>query len=86
MRYEISPNVVSTEVDDHVVLLNIESQEFYTIDLLAKEIWQLLEAGESKSAIVRRIVEQYDVSQRQAEVDSNAFLQQMITAGLLTPV
>lgn len=41
MRYEISPNVVSTEVDDHVVLLNIESQEFYTIDLLARGCYGL---------------------------------------------
>lgn len=54
-----------------------------TLDPVGAVIWKGLEAGEEKSAILQRILDQFDVEADVAARDLDEFLDQMEKAGLL---
>lgn len=57
------------ENDEEVVLLNVESGDYYSLNPLGAFIWKLIVEGLDESQIVNRIVTEYDVEPTQASKD-----------------
>jgi len=90
-RDQIGPNSVLqrasemlfNKIDEEVVMLSITNSEYYGLDKVGSRIWELLESPVSMKELVRMLLEEYDVSQEQCEIDTVTFLNKLIDKKLL---
>ena len=79
----IPPQVMSRQVDDETVLLDLKSGHYFGLDGVGKRIWEGVEAGQSLRDTVAGIVAEYDVGEERAAKDVLAFAGSLAEKGLL---
>lgn len=62
MKVTIPETVLSTELNDEAVLLNLESGTYFALDAVGLDMWRLLCSGATLESACDELVEQYDVS------------------------
>jgi hypothetical protein len=82
-RIVVNDSVVSADLDDEMVLLNIETGVYFGLDPLGARIWQLLAAGEDEDAIVQAILAEYDIDLATLRADLAEFLAMLTEKGLV---
>ena len=76
-------NLLSTELDQETVLMSIDAGAYYGLEGPARSIWEILETPMTFSALVDRLVEEYQVSPETCAADLERFLSEMEREGLL---
>jgi hypothetical protein len=76
-------NVLSSTVEEEVVLLNLKQGAYYTLDLIGAEIWRMLDKPTTAGAIIALILEEYDAPREQVEADVFALLNDLHDEGLI---
>jgi Coenzyme PQQ synthesis protein D (PqqD) len=76
-------NQVSTDLGAETILLSMQSAEYYGLDAVGSRIWELARAPIRVSDICDAIAREYDVDPEQCEADVLAFLQLLVTKGLI---
>jgi hypothetical protein len=76
-------NLLSTELDQETVLMSIDAGAYYGLEGPARSIWEILETPLTFSALVDRLVEEYQVSPDTCAADLERFLGEMEREGLL---
>ena len=76
-------NLLSTELDQETVLMSIDAGAYYGLEGPARSIWEILETPLTFSALVDRLVEEYQVSPEACAADVEGFLSEMEREGLL---
>ena len=75
--------MLSTELDQETVLMSIDAGAYYGLKGTAQCIWEQLETPLTFSALVARLVEEYEVSPEACAADLAGFLAEMEREGLL---
>ena len=83
-RFIVSSDVLFQEVSGEVVLLDLASERYFGLDALGTRVWQHIDQGTQWDDALEQIMEEYDVSREQLEMDVEALLAQLLQAGLLT--
>ena len=86
MRVEISDDVIYQEVRDEVVLLHLESQQYFGLDSVGADIWKLLKAHGDSEAVVQGMKASYKVEESRLRDDVSAFFDELIRSGLVRQV
>jgi hypothetical protein len=81
-RLRVNGSVVSAELENEAVLLNVETGIYFGIDAVGTEIWKLLEEGATEDEIVARLLEEYDVEAAELRTDVIEFLDVLQKNGL----
>ncbi len=84
-QLRMSDDIVSAQVDSGLVLLNLQTGEFYGLEETSVRFWELLSTTGSIEGTARQIAEEYDADPTEVEADLEAFIVQLKDAGLLTP-
>lgn len=58
----IPPQVMSRQVGDELVILDLESGTYYGLDLVGARIWELLETGSTFREVCETLVAEFDAS------------------------
>jgi uncharacterized protein YpbB len=67
-RFRPHPEVVDTEIEaQEVVLLHLQSMQYYSLNLTGRHIWQGLKQGLSLEEISRQLQADFEVEAAQAE-------------------
>ena len=90
-RFAKDPSIVSRNVAGEQILVPIrqkagEIDSIYTLNEVASRIWELLDGEKQVEEIKNAIVEEFEVSQKEAEEDLLKFLQQLEEAGAVRTV
>ncbi|MEK6276721.1 MAG: PqqD family protein [Actinomycetota bacterium] len=72
-----SPEVVSTELEDGAVLLNMETRLYYSLNQEGLEIWSLLESATGPDELARLLTHAFDVDEERARTSVSAFLREL---------
>ncbi len=83
MRVEISDDVIYQEVRDEVVLLNLESQQYFGLDSVGADVWKLLKEHGDSEAVVQGMKSSYRVDEAKLRSDVDALVADMVQAGLV---
>jgi len=70
-------------IDGEVVMLSIENSEYYGMDKVGSRIWELLEQPLSLNDLVKKLMEEYEVSEEQCALDTLEFLRTLTEKKLL---
>ena len=82
----VPPQVMSRQVDDETVLLDLKSGTYFGLDGVGKLIWEGVEGGSSLRETVKAIVSEYEVDPNRAETDVLEFADELVERGLLETV
>jgi hypothetical protein len=78
-----SPGVVYESFDDEVVVINLESGNYYSFNLTGAKIWDLIIKGFNSHAIIKVLQSSYSDDQKTVESSVNAFLQDLLSNEIL---
>lgn len=76
-------NIVS-DMDGEKVMLNIERGKYYNLGLLGGVIWELIENPITGEQLVKLLLEQYAVEQKECETEVLSFLNDLRGEELIT--
>lgn len=78
-----SQELLTSEVDGEVVMMNIESGKYYGINSVGAEIWRLLENPVSVSNICGELVKTFEIDNPTCETEVLTFLGSLEAENLL---
>ena len=70
----VENSVLFQEIGGEVVLLDIESGEYYGLNEVGSRIWTLIQDGRTASGILSTMLKEYDVSENLLASDIKQFL------------
>jgi Coenzyme PQQ synthesis protein D (PqqD) len=77
-----NPEILVTDLEDELVLLNPRTQAMFTLNGTGRMVWQNL-GKVSPEAIAEKITEAFEVDLETAQKDTDALLETLKAAGLL---
>jgi len=83
MKVTIPETVLSTELQNEGVLLNLETGEYFGLDEVGVEMWKVLRASGTVEAARSVLLEQYDVTAEVLTRDLDELIAQLAERKLL---
>ena len=77
------PDLLASQVDDEMVMLDMESGNYFGLDSIAADIWNLLEQPISITALCQRLEQEYQVDHQQCLADTTEFLEQLLANNMI---
>ncbi|HEU4642350.1 MAG TPA: PqqD family protein [Gemmatimonadaceae bacterium] len=65
-RYRVSPNALAASLSDGVVLLNLQTNRYFSLNETGTRVWNLLSCATPRSEIVATLAREYAVSEEEA--------------------
>ncbi len=81
--YKAPDNYSWRDVNNELVVLNLQSGEYFTFNDVGRVIWLLLNDGKNVDEIARSITDQYATTEEKARIDVRAFIDNLFRQGLL---
>ena len=81
--FKPTQNVAWRDVNDEVVILDLKSGEYYTLNSVGQFIWKSAMQDMPLTDIQQAIVDEFDVAPERAEKDLHEFVAAMIQEGML---
>lgn len=90
-RLTKDPSIVSRKIADELILVPIRQKagdigSIYTMNEVARRIWELIDGEKRVAEIGDAILEEFEVSAKEAEADLVQFLQQLEQVGAVRGV
>jgi hypothetical protein len=79
----IPAQVMSRQVGDETVILDLGSGMYFGLDPVGARIWQLLSDGRQLDAVVSTLLSEYDVEEDQLRQDVNSLVSELLSRGLI---
>ncbi len=83
-KVDFSDKLFVQEVDGEMVLLDMESENYFGLDATASDIWRLLQEGKTLNETVEALLEIYDVDAETLRKDLSNFISELQEQGLAT--
>lgn len=80
----ISPDVLFQELKDEAVLLNLDTERYYSLDDVGTRMWQLLAEHSNVAAVVGQLLGEYDVDEATLRQDLANLIAQLAEEELIT--
>lgn len=83
-RPQRAENVVARTLDGEAVLLDLASEEYYSLNEVGSRIWELADGEHSVDDMVAAIVAEYEAERAQVEEDVLDLLDELGREGLVS--
>ena len=83
MTLTVSPDVLFQEVSGEIVLLDLESENYFGLDEVGARVWTLLSEGRHVGEVIDILLGEYEVNRETLERDVQDLLADLLKAGLL---
>ena len=78
----VSPHQVYTTLGSEAVVLELQASNYFGMNDVGTAVWTFLQQPREVSDVIKYIVNNYEVSAEQAEVEILSFLQNLVDKGL----
>ena len=83
-KVTVSKNVFAQEIDEETIILDSETQEYFSLNEIGKVIWSLLERNKQLEEIKAEMLDMYEVPADQIEIDLLNFIQALAAKRLIS--
>ncbi len=80
-----TPKVVHEVYEDEVIIINLVSGHYYSIDLVGADVWNGIEKGLDLDALVAGIADKYEGDKDQIKDSIIGFIEQLKVEELIVP-
>lgn len=81
--FSIPEHVLARKLDDEMVLLNLDSGEYFGLNDTGTRIWELLAGGSACDEVVDRLTDEFEVTAEVAASHVTTLCDELLRAGLL---
>lgn len=81
--FSIPEYVLARKLDDEMVLLNLDSGEYFGLNDTGTRVWELLADGRTSDEVVDRLTEEFEVASAVASSHVATLCNELLAAGLL---
>jgi hypothetical protein len=81
--FRIPEHVLSRKLDDEMVLLNLDSGEYFGLNDTGTKVWELIADGRSREDVVDTLTKEFAVAAEVASRHVAMLCDQLLEAGLL---
>ena len=82
-KITFAETVFAQEVDGEMVLLDMESENYFGLDEVGTAIWQAMQEHGNLQEVFNTLLEQYDVEAEVLEKDLSDFVGKLLESGLV---
>ena len=82
-KITFAQTVFAQEVDGVMVLLDMESENYFGLDEVGTSIWQAMQEKEILREVLDALLEQYEVEEEMLENDLIDFVGKLVESGLV---
>lgn len=83
LSISMKEDVLVQELGGELVLLNLDSEEYFGLDTVGASMWQILQETGSIQATYDRLLEQYEVEPEQLKQDLLELIEKFVDHGLV---
>ncbi len=83
-KINIPETLFLQKVDDETILLDSNTNEYFSINEIGTFIWETLEEKKDLKSVKEEIISNYEVDEKQVENDILNFIQEVANKGLIT--
>ena len=83
LPFSVPEHVLARKLDDEMVLLNLDSGEYFGLNDTGTRVWELLADGRSRDEVVTRLIEEFEVAAEVATSHVATLCEELLAAGLL---
>jgi hypothetical protein len=80
----LSDTIFSQEIEGEVVLLDMVSENYFGLDAIGSEIWNLLKEGKTLQETYDVLLIDYEVTPEELKHDLEAFVTKLLESGLVS--
>jgi hypothetical protein len=81
--YKAAPHAAWRRVEDEIVILDLNTSLYYSLNEVGARVWELLNEGHSREDVARSIVEEYDADHKAAAKDIDSLIKELSQEKLL---
>ena len=81
---QVLPDVLSQEVSGETVLLDLNNENYFSLNEVGTRIWQLLQEQNNLEKIYDILLDEYEVDAKQLRKDFDDIINQLKDTGLIT--
>ena len=82
--YHKNPEVVTTELEDGAILLNLNTKYYYNLNETGLSIWLALDESGDPETIATKLTDVYDIDRNQASAYLHELLEDLEKEDLIT--
>jgi len=82
-KMTIPSTVFAQEVDDEMVIMDTESENYFGLDAMGTQMWQILIENGSLENLKIKILEMYDVEENVLRQDIEVFISELLKNKLI---
>lgn len=82
LTVKFAETIFSQKVDGELVLLDMKTENYFGLDAVGNDIWQLLEDGNTLQETCDIMLEMYDVEPEQMRSDLESLVNKLVQSGL----
>lgn len=72
-----------TAIDDEIVVMSLDSGDFFSLTGTARTIWQLIDGTRNRAGLLVALASHYGCAEAEIADDVDAFVTQLSQAGLI---
>ncbi len=86
MKWQLAKEVLSSKIDEEIVLLAVDAESYLSLDPVGSRIWELLsEKPSTVDELADLLMEEYEVDRGTCLNDVQAFIDDMAARKLIVP-
>jgi len=82
-KIKIADSVFAQEVDNEMVLLDMNSENYFGLDEVGSDIWSKMQQRETLREVYDAMLDMYDVSEETLRSDMEIFVDKLLQSGLI---
>jgi hypothetical protein len=83
--YQPNPDVVAQRVQDEVVLVNLRTNEIYTLNRTAARAWELIAEGLDRPGVEAGLADEFSADETQVGSELDGLLNELLEKELIKP-
>lgn len=72
-----NPDIVSSEFDDEMVMMDTEFKNYFGMEAVGTRIWQILDEEISVAALCEKLTQEFEISEQQCLSELLVFLNEL---------
>lgn len=85
-RVTKSDQVLVQHLNDEMVLLNLDGEQYFSLDPIGASMWTALEENDDVETAVQQLLEEYEVDEATLRSDLSELMSKLLESGLLLSV
>lgn len=81
--FRAGPNVVSRRIGEETVLVQLERNEVFALNVTGARLWELLSSGSSRAETIDTMLAEFEVTRSELESEVDSLVDELVVKGLV---